>query len=50
MDLLMAAVIVLVVMWFLGLTFFGTLGSLIHLLLVIAIVIIAIRLIRGEKI
>lgn len=38
----------LVVLWFLGLLSSYTLGGFIHLLLVLAIVVILIRLVRGE--
>ena len=40
---------VLVVLWFLGLVTSFTLGGFIHVLLVIAIIVILIRLIRGEN-
>ena len=49
-DWLVIIAVILVVLWFLGLTFAASLGSVVHLLLAIAIIIIAIRLIRGEKI
>lgn len=42
--------VILLVMWFLGLVTSYTLGGFIHLLLVIAIIAVLIRLIRGEKI
>lgn len=41
---------VLVVLWLLGLVTSYTLGGFIHLLLVIAIIAILIRLIRGEPV
>jgi hypothetical protein len=39
----------LVILWFLGLVTSYTLGGFIHILLVIAIIAILIRLIRGEN-
>lgn len=41
---------VLVVLWLLGLVTSYTLGGFIHLLLVIAIIAVLIRLIRGEPV
>lgn len=42
--------IILVVLWALGLVTSYTLGGFIHILLVIAVVILAIRLIQGRRI
>jgi hypothetical protein len=42
--------VVLIVLWVLGLVSSHTLGGLIHVLLVIAIVVILIRVIGGRKI
>lgn len=42
--------VLLLVLWLLGLVTSYTLGGFIHLLLVIAIVAVLIRLIRGERI
>jgi hypothetical protein len=42
--------IILIILWALGLVSSYTMGGLIHLLLVIAIVVIAIRLIQGKRI
>lgn len=39
----------LLVLWFLGLVSSYTLGGFIHLLLVVAIIVVLIRLIRGEN-
>ena len=50
MDLLMTVFVILIVLWLLGISFFQTAGSLIHILLVIAIIVIVIRLVRGEHI
>ena len=40
---------ILVILWLLGLVTSYTLGGFIHLLLVIAVIIILVRLIRGEN-
>jgi len=42
--------LILIVLWVLGLVSSYTLGGLIHVLLVIAIVVIVIRVIQGRKI
>lgn len=42
--------IILVILWLLGMITSFTLGGFIHALLVIAVIIIVIRLIRGKKI
>ncbi len=42
--------VILVVLWLLGLVTSYTLGGFIHVLLVIAIIVILIRLIKGEKV
>jgi hypothetical protein len=42
--------IILLILWALGLVSSYSMGGLIHLLLVIAIVVIAIRLIQGKRI
>jgi len=41
--------VILVILWLLGLVSSYTMGGLIHALLVIAIVVIAIRVIQGRK-
>ncbi|MEO3877637.1 lmo0937 family membrane protein [Rheinheimera fenheensis] len=43
-------VVLLIVLWALGLVSSYTMGGLIHLLLVIALIVVAIRLIRGRRI
>lgn len=43
-------VVILVVLWLLGLVTSYTMGGLIHLLLVIAVVVILIRVIQGRRI
>lgn len=42
--------VILIVLWLLGLVSSYTMGGLIHVLLVVAIVVIAIRLVQGRKI
>ena len=42
--------VLLVVLWALGLVSSYTLGGLIHILLVLAVVVIAIRLVKGRRI
>ena len=41
---------ILIVLWVLGLATSYTIGGLIHVLLVIAVIMILVRLIRGEKV
>ncbi|MCW9059571.1 MAG: lmo0937 family membrane protein [Gammaproteobacteria bacterium] len=43
-------VVVLVILWLLGLVSSYTMGGLIHILLVIAIVVILIRVIQGRRV
>ena len=43
-------VVILVVMWLLGLVTSYTMGGLIHVLLVIAIVVVLVRVIQGRRI
>ena len=42
--------VVLFALWFLGLVSSYTMGGLIHLLLVVAIVVVAIRVLQGRRI
>jgi hypothetical protein len=42
-------VLILVVLWLLGLVSSYTMGGFIHLLLVVAVVVIAIRLLQGRR-
>jgi len=42
--------LILIILWLLGLVTSFTLGGFIHILLVIAVIVILVRLIRGEKI
>ncbi|HAU66519.1 TPA: lmo0937 family membrane protein [Candidatus Uhrbacteria bacterium] len=41
---------ILVILWLLGLVTSYTLGGFIHLLLVIAIIVVLVKVIRGEKV
>lgn len=43
-------IIILVVMWLLGLVTSYTMGGLIHILLVIAVVVLLVRVIQGRRI
>lgn len=47
--MLYAIILILVVLWVLGLATSYTLGGLIHLLLVIAVVIFLVNVIRGRR-
>jgi hypothetical protein len=49
-DMLEAIVIILVVLWALGFFAFHVGGGLIHALIVIALVILIVRLLRGRRI
>ncbi len=42
--------IILIALWLLGLVTSYTMGGFIHILLVIAVVVILVRLIRGERV
>jgi Family of unknown function (DUF5670) len=42
--------VILVILWLLGFFAFPVMGGLIHILLVIAIVVVLLRVIRGEKV
>ena len=48
MDLLWTIVVILVILWLLGYGF-GYLGSIIHILLVIAIIVVLVRIIQGRR-
>jgi Family of unknown function (DUF5670) len=43
-------IVILVVMWLLGLVTSYTLGGLIHILIVLAVVVLAVRVIQGRRI
>jgi hypothetical protein len=43
-------IVLLIILWALGLVSSYTMGGFIHLLLVIALVVVAIRLLRGRRI
>jgi hypothetical protein len=47
--MLMTIVIILVLLWLAGMVTSYTMGGLIHLLLVIAIVVVLVRVIQGRK-
>ena len=48
--MLMTIAIVLIVLWALGMVSAYTMGGLIHVLLVIAIVVVLVRVIQGRKV
>jgi hypothetical protein len=47
--MLMTIVVILIVLWALGLVTSYTMGGLIHVLLVIAIIVVLVRVIQGRK-
>ena len=47
--MLMTVVMILVLLWLVGMVTSYTMGGLIHLLLVIAIVVVLVRVIQGRK-
>ncbi|QJR37844.1 lmo0937 family membrane protein [Gemmatimonas groenlandica] len=48
--MLMTLAIILVVLWLLGMVSAYTMGGLIHILLVIAVIVILVRVIQGRKV
>lgn len=42
--------VILVILWILGLVTSNTIGGFIHILLVVAVIMVLIRLIKGQKI
>jgi hypothetical protein len=48
--MLMTIAIVLIVLWLLGMVSAYTMGGLIHILLVIAVIVVLVRVIQGRKI
>lgn len=48
--MLMTVAIVLVILWLLGMVSAYTMGGLIHVLLVIAIIVVLVRVIQGRKV
>jgi hypothetical protein len=48
--MIMFLVVLLVVLWLLGMVTSYTLGGALHILLVIAVIFLLIRLIRGERV
>ncbi len=47
--MLWTVAIILIMLWLLGLISSNTLGGFIHVLLVVAIIIVLVRIIKGEK-
>jgi hypothetical protein len=50
MDMLETIAIILIVLWILGVVSSNTLGGFIHILIIIAVVVVLIRIIKGRKI
>jgi len=48
--MLMTLAIILVVLWLLGMVTSYTMGGIIHVLLVIAIVVVLVRVIQGQRV
>ncbi len=48
--MLMTVAIVLVILWLLGMVSAYTMGGMIHVLLVIAIIVVLVRVIQGRKV
>ena len=48
--MLMTIAIVLIVLWLLGMVSAYTMGGLIHVLLVVAVVVVLVRVIQGRKV
>lgn len=48
--MLWTVAVVLIILWLLGIVTAHTIGGFIHVLLVIAIIIVLIRVIKGEKV
>ncbi len=48
--MLMTLAIILVVLWLLGMVSAYTMGGLIHILLVVAVVVVLVRVIQGRKV
>jgi hypothetical protein len=47
--MLYTAALILIILWLLGLVTSYTIGGLIHILLVVAIVVVLVRIIQGRK-
>jgi len=48
--MLMTLAIILIVLWLLGMVSAYTMGGLIHVLLVVAVIVVLVRLIQGRKV
>jgi hypothetical protein len=48
--MLMTIVVILIALWLLGMVSSYTIGGLIHILLVIAVVVVLVRLIQGRRV
>ena len=50
MDIIWVIVVVLVALWLLGMGTAYTLGGLLHILLVVAVIVVVVRLIQGRRV
>jgi hypothetical protein len=50
MDMLETIAVILIILWLLGVVSSYTLGGFIHILLVLAVIVVLIRIIRGRKV
>jgi hypothetical protein len=48
--MLMTIAVVLIILWLLGLVSGSTMGGLIHVLLVVAVIVILVRLVQGRRV
>jgi hypothetical protein len=48
--MLMTIVVILIALWLLGMVSSYTIGGLIHILLVVAVVVVLVRLIQGRRV
>lgn len=49
-DMLWTIAVILIVLWLLGIVTSFTMGGFIHILIVVAIIVVLIRIIKGNKI
>jgi hypothetical protein len=49
MDLLWTVAVILAILWLLGLATSYTVGGLVHILLVLAIIVVLIRVVQGRR-
>jgi hypothetical protein len=49
-DMLMTIAVILIVLWLLGMVTSYTMGGIVHVLLVIAVVVVLVRVIQGRRV